>query len=627
MPTPNVLMQSKKKRALDLARSNRLDEARALYAEVCAKDRSDAESWFMLGAINGQMGQFDDAERCLRQAISLQPSAEAYDNLGLVLQARGKFEEAIASHRQALRLRPGFARAYFSLGNAYRQMGDFAAAAENCRQASKLLPVFFEAHNNLGAALLQLERFEEALPCFEEAARLNPANAEVHCTLGSTYQHLGRGDQAVASFRRAAQIRPGDTQTWSALGEALLTQGNFRDALAAYQQAQRLSPDDPDLLNRTGHLHQYMGNLDEAVHCFRQALQRNPRLTDAVVHLGNTLTTLTRYDEARQCLESALRDTPGEPRLLGVLANVYEKLGDQDKAHDILRPLVESRVSEPTVAVVFGSIGKRVGRQDEAIRYIEDLLREARFTEADRQQLYFVAGKLYESAKDYESAFQHYKKANEVVKQSYDPASQVRLVDDLIATYTADFMAAAPRAAVRSDRPVFIVGMPRSGTTLVEQILASHPQVYGAGELKDVFGLMAELPSLLGTKEPHPHCMKQLNQSALDTLARRYLDHLAAMSADAVRVTDKLPSNFLLLGLIELLFPQARIIHCLRDPCDTCLSCYFQDFGARHAYSADLTHLGLYYREYQRLMQHWKKVIRLPFLEIRYEDMVNDQEN
>lgn len=626
MSTPNVLTQTKKKRALDLARSNRLDEARVLYAEVCSKDKSDAESWFMLGAINGQLGQFDDAERCLRQAISLQPSAEAHDNLGLVLQARGKFDEALASHRQALRLRPGFARAYFSLGNAYRQMNDFTSAAENYRQASKLQPGFFEALNNLGAALLQLERFEEALPCFEEAARLNSGNSEVYRSLGSTYQHLGRGDQAVASFRRAAQIRPSDPKTWSALGEALLAQGNYRDALAAYQQAQRLSPDDPDLLNRTGHLHQYMGNLEEALPCFRGALQRNPRMIETIVHLGNTLTTLTRFDEARQCLESALRDNPGEPRLLGVLANVYEKLGDQDKAHEILRPLVESRVSEPTVAVVFGNISKHVDRRDEAIQYIEDLLRDTRITSADRQQLHFVAGKLYEAKKYYDEAFQHYKNANEVVKQSYDPANQVRLVDDLISTYTAEFMAGAPRASVRSDRPVFIVGMPRSGTTLVEQILASHPQVFGAGELTDVFGLMAELPGLLGTKEPHPHCMKQLNQSALDTLAQRYLAHLAAMSADAARVTDKLPSNFLLLGFIELLFPQARIIHCLRDPCDTCLSCYFQDFGSRHAYSADLTHLGLYYREYQRLMQHWKKVIRLPFLEIRYEDMVNDQE-
>lgn len=617
---------TKKEKAQALLRQNRLPEARALYEEICAGKKSDAESWFMLGAINGQLGLFDDAERCLRQAIALQPSAEAWDNLGLVLQAKGKFSEAVASHQQALHTRPDFARAYFNIGGAYRQMKDFSAAAENYRQAIQRQSGFFEALANLGASLLELGQTEEALTFFEQAARLNSSNPEIYRSLGIAYQRLGRTEQAILALQRVVQIRPNDTSAWSGLGEILLAQGKFNDALNCYQHALRTSPADPDLLNRTGHLHQYMGNLEEAVDCFRQALQHNPRLIDAVVHLGNTFTTLTKYDEAKQCLESALRENPGEPRMLAVLANVYEKLGDQDKAHEILKPLVEARVREPTAAVVFGTISKRFGRQEEAIQYLEDLFREEGFTEADRQQLHFVAGKLYEANKNYDEAFQHYQKANEVVKQSYDPANQVRLVDDLIATYTVEFMANAPRAAVRSDRPVFIVGMPRSGTTLVEQILASHPQVFGAGELKDVFGLMAELPSLLGTNDPHPHCMKQLKQSALDTLAQRYLDHLATMSTDAARVTDKLPSNFLLLGLIELLFPQARIIHCVRDPCDTCLSCYFQDFGARHAYSANLTHLGLYYREYQRLMQHWKKVIRLPFLEIHYEDMVNNQE-
>ncbi|MCR4347289.1 MAG: tetratricopeptide repeat protein [Sulfuricaulis sp.] len=626
MPAHNVLTQSKKKRALDLARSNRLGEARALYAEVCTKDRSDAEAWFMLGAICGQMGLFDEAEQALRQAISLRPSAEAHDNLGMVMQAKGKFGEAVESHRQALRLRPDFARACFNLGHAYREMSDFASAAENFRQASRLQPDYFEAHANLGAALLQLQRFEEALPCFEEAARLNPGNAEIHRTLGNLYRQLGRGEQAVIALRRATQLQPQEIQGWTMLGNILLEQGNYREALAAYQLAQRLSPDDPEILNKTGHLHQYMGNLEEALDCFRQALKRNPRLIEAIAHLGNTLATLTRFDEARQCLESSLRDNPGEPRLLGVLANVYEKLGEPEKAHEVLRPLVEARVREPTAAVVFGNISKHVDRRDEAIQYIEELLRDTQISSADRQQMHFVAGKLYETGKKYDEAFEHYKKANEAVKQSYDPASQVRLVDALISTYTAEFMAGAPRASIVSDRPVFIVGMPRSGTTLVEQILASHPQVHGAGELMYLFDLAGELPGMLGTKELHPHCMKLINQPALDKLAQSYLGRLTTMSADAARVTDKLPSNFLLLGLIELLFPQARIIHCRRDPCDTCLSCYFQDFGARYAYSADLTHLGLYYREYHRLMQHWKKTIRLPMLEIRYEEMVDDQE-
>ena len=369
-----------------------------------------------------------------------------------------------------------------------------------------------------------------------------------------------------------------------------------------------------------------MGRYDEAANCFRQALQLKPDFVETVVHLANTYSTQAKFDETVQCLESALRSHPGEPRLLAVLANVYEKRGDYEKTYEILRPLVESHVNEPRAAVVFGEISQRILRRDDAMRYIEYVLQDGSHSSADRQQLYFVLGKLYEDAADYDRAFRQYQRANEAVKQHYDPASQVRLVSDLIETYSADFMAAAPRASVRSDRPVFIVGMPRSGTSLVEQILACHPQVHGAGELVDIFDLTSALPGTLDSKEPHPYCLAKLTQAALDTLAQRYLAHLAELSADATRVTDKLPSNFLLLGLIELFFPQARIIHCVRDARDTCLSCYFQDFGARHAYSADLAHLGAYYRQYERLMQHWKKVIRLPLLEIRYENMVADQE-
>lgn len=617
---------TKKEKAQALLRQNRLPEARVLFEEICAGKKADAESWFMLGAISGQLGLFDAAERCLRQAIVLQPSAEAWDNLGLVLQAKGRLVEAVASHQQALCLRPDFARACFNIGSAYRQMQDFAAAAENYRQAVQRQPSFFEALANLGACLLELGQSEEALPYFEQAARFSPGNPEISRGQGVAYQRLGHSEKAEVSFQQAVQARPDDWQAWSGLGEALLAQGKFGEALISYQQALRGSPANPDLLNRVGHLHQYMGQLDDAVRCFRQALQLKPDIIKTVAHLANTFITQARFDEAVQCLESALRAHPGEPQLLSVLANVYEKGGDHERAHEILRPLVDSHVNEPMAAVVFGSISRRVGRQDDAIRYIEHMLQDASHSPADRQQIYFVLGKLYEAASDYDRAFYQYRKANETVKQHYDPASQARLVNDLIAIYSADFMAAAPRASIFSGRPVFIVGMPRSGTSLVEQILASHPQVHGAGELLDIFDLMATLPGTLGTKEPHPHCLAKLTQAALDSLAQRYHAHLTELSADATRVTDKLPANFLLLGLIELLFPHARIIHCVRDPRDTCLSCYFQDFGARHTYSADLAHLGAYYREYERLMQHWKKVIRLPLLELRYEDIIADQE-
>jgi len=183
-----------------------------------------------------------------------------------------------------------------------------------------------------------------------------------------------------------------------------------------------------------------------------------------------------------------------------------------------------------------------------------------------------------------------------------------------------------PRASVRSDRPVFIVGMPRSGTSLIEQILASHPQVFGAGELTDIVRLPLSLHTMLGTERKYPQCLSLLTQDRIDTFAQHYLDKLASLSPDASRVIDKMPGNFMHLGFIELLFPDARIIHCMRDPLDTCLSCYFQDFSRSHPYSYDLENLGAFYNEYRKIMQHWRSVLSIPMYEIQYEELVADQE-
>ena len=176
-------------------------------------------------------------------------------------------------------------------------------------------------------------------------------------------------------------------------------------------------------------------------------------------------------------------------------------------------------------------------------------------------------------------------------------------------------------------RPVFIVGMPRSGTSLTEQILASHPEVFGAGELNDINESIAKLPAMIRNNNTYPGCIKDLNQEIADKLAQEYLTRLDSFSTEKKRITDKMPHNFVNLGLISLLFPEARIIHCLRDPRDTCLSLYFQDFGWIHPYATRLENLGNYYVQYKRLMKHWTSVLDTPILTIQYEDIISDQEH
>jgi hypothetical protein len=244
----------------------------------------------------------------------------------------------------------------------------------------------------------------------------------------------------------------------------------------------------------------------------------------------------------------------------------------------------------------------------------------------ERAYLHFHLGHLYDRTGEYDRAFSHFRQGNNLVQSPYDSDEHHRLVSSLIRAYDPASLATHPRATLPTEQPIFIVGMPRSGTTLVEQILTSHPRVYGAGELDDLSQIAAALPRTLGSAEPYPRCLDTLTQAQVDALAQQHLAKLAALSGNAPRVTDKMPLNFLNLGLIALLFPHARVIHCTRDPLDTCLSCYFCNFAGNLPYTYDLAHLGQFYKEYTRLMRHWKKVLPVRMREVSYEQLVADPE-
>jgi tetratricopeptide (TPR) repeat protein len=235
----------------------------------------------------------------------------------------------------------------------------------------------------------------------------------------------------------------------------------------------------------------------------------------------------------------------------------------------------------------------------------------------EKRRVLFALGKLHDALSDYKAAFEYYKQANEQLKSHID-------------FWSADYFANAPVARKRNkgQQLIFIVGMPRSGTSLVEQIIASHPAVYAAGELQEITDLSVQLPVLTKSDKPYPLCLETASRSVLDTAAKKYLKAVSkrAGSNKFTVTTDKMPSNYWHLGLIQLLFPGAKIIHCIRDPRDTCLSCYFQNFAGQHPYANDLLNLGMYYRQYEKLMRHWRNVLDLEIMDVRYENLVADPE-
>lgn len=593
MAVLNWVNDSYKRKAQALLQNNQFVEAKALYERICGKDKRDTEAWYMLGAINGQLGFYEESIECFRKVIALQPSAEAFDNLGLALYRRGEIGAAGEAFREALKVNPEFARGHFNLGILFKDQGEYLTALEHFQRVVQLVPSWFEAVSNCGFALDSLGRVDESIACFENALKLQPDNVQVMLALGAALMKLQSYPQALLCFQRALQ----------------------RNSL------------DEILQNKVGIALQHVGDCDAAIDCFQRAVKLRRDFVPAYINLGHALTTQTKFDEALAAFNLALEFSPGNSAIVAGIANVYEKQGDYEKSYEVLKPLIDEGVEDVELAVQFGLISNWLSRQADACRFMEHLLERQDLSLDAQRRLHFGLGHLYDKLECYDKAFSHFRSGNDLNEANPNHlAENAKLVDRIIATFHQTFLDRAPRSSVTSDRPIFIVGMPRSGTSLIEQILASHPQVYGAGELLKLWDVVGSLPGKTGGVE-YPECIGDLSGNQLDAVANDYLACLSRLSIGAGRITDKMPSNFFHLGLIALLFPGARVIHCLRDPVDTCLSSYFQDFSGRHTYSTNLELLGRYYRDYQRLMAHWRQVMPIPMIEINYEEVVGDLES
>lgn len=605
-----------------------LSQAKALYEQVCGFDEENAEAWMMLGVINGELGDSGEALSCLRRAIQLQPDlAEAHAGLGNVLRTQGKLQEALIHYRKAAELSPDKAETWMMVGAACGMLGQFAEAADCCRKAIKLQPDLINAHMNLGNALMQQGKLEEELACYQGVIRLQPRFPAAWYMLAGVCARLRRWDQAGPAYEKVLELDPNHAASHSGLASAQQALGNYQEAMKHYSLAAQLNPRDARMLHGMGATLILMGRQQEAVSSFRKALQIDPDYAEAHVGLGAALAALGNSEEALECCEKALRLHPNHPDAASIAASIEEQAGDVERARDRLQPLIRAGIDSANVALAYARVSKRLNLFRDGIAAVERLLNRGPLSNANRRNLHFMLGDLYEAEEEYEQAFTHYRTANDLNTSHFDVGQHEAHVNELITTFNADFIAEMPHATVRSDRPVFVVGMPRSGTTLVEQILASHPAVFGAGELPDIQQLVAGIPPMLESDQGYPACMSLLTQDKVDLLARRYLDRLMELAPEARRVIDKMPDNFMHLGLIALLFPDARIIHCVRDPLDTCLSCYFQNFSLGHPYSYSLSDLGAYYLSYTRIMAHWKEVLEIPVMDVHYEELVQNQED
>ena len=432
-----------------------------------------------------------------------------------------------------------------------------------------------------------------ALELYTLVSNQVPDYAEGHSNRGVILQLMKRHEEALASYDRAIALRPGYANAHFNRGTVLKKLGRREEALASYDQALALAPDHAEAYNNRGVVLQEMKRYDEALASFEKAMALNPAHAEAHNNRGIVLASQGEMAEAEKMFLRASELKPGFADPLFNLANIrgYENADNAE------------------------------------LKKIRALLDQPGITTEDQEHLHFSLGKIYDDCEQFDEAFEHFRQANQIrnAQVAYDPAFVEKSTAALINVFSPGFLAHPLPYASPNRSPVFVVGMPRSGTTLLASMLSNHPAVASAGELPTLGDLVAELPKMTAGGKAYPEAARHLTAEAAEYLISGYEKRLRRdVDPSVPHVVDKNPLNFRHLGLIHLLFPEARIIHCRRQPLATCLSNYFQRFPLHMDFSFDLRNIGHFYKEYARLMEHWSKIPALKIIDVRYEDMILD---
>ncbi len=542
------------------------------------------------------MGRLEEALACFDKAVALEPDhADALNNRGGALAALGRLHDALASYDRALAVKPDLVAALANRGGLLRELRRPAEALASLDRALAVKPDYSDALANRGNALVDLGRAEEALASYDAALAVNPACAGALNNRGNALRALERCDEALESFDRALSLAPDYAEAFNNRAIALLDLKRSAEALASADRALARNPDYVEAHNNRGVALAELGREEEALASYDKAIALEPDYASAHDNKGVALLQLGRVEEASAVFEAAINLAPKTARCYHHFA-----------------------------------LSKRFERGDPRFRAMEALALETSSRDgSQRIYAHFALGKAYADVEDAERSFRHWSDGAALKRQQcgYDEAEALGNLERTRLAYTGELMGRYDGRGDPSPVPIFVVGMPRSGTTLVEQILASHRDVHAAGEIGDFGIAAAELGGAAGRALRSPEAVWRMSGEQFRRLGADYLRRIRAGAPPASRIVNKTTENFRFAGLIALALPNARIVHVRRDPVDTCLSCFSTLFVENLPYAYDLAELGRYYRAYEALMNFWRGALpRGMMVDVRYEDVVADLE-
>ena len=512
---------------------------------------------------------------------------------------------------------------------AHQQRAEYGDAARLYRQVLDLQPNQPEALHLLGLVMHQTGRTTEADELLQQSLARTPGNAGFHYNYARVLAEDGRPQEAVSHYQRALELNPTYGDAWHGLALALRVQGHPEDAVACWERGLSANRRQPAAWCELARTQQSLGLLPEAVAAGREALALIPNDPEIGTLLASLLIESRAYDEADHLLDLLCKKHPDWPEAhytKGVLLTNFGRFAEACAEFEAALRLAPDFYQAAVHLVAI----KRFSPSDLLAKQLQTAVQKGAWHDPGQGvNVHFCLGKIYQDDACYEHAFLHYLEGNRLRGKllPYSPEAQQRFFESLKSAFDESFVKRSAACGVSSGTPIFIVGMPRSGTSLVEQILSSHPEVHGAGEL---MLLHAALRRRLGVdyRLKFAQSIIALENSDLKVLAEQCLAQMRALAPSAKYITDKLPSNFMLLGLIHSLFPKARIIYCRRNPLDTCVSCFTTLFKSGHEFTSDLRHLATYYCWHTELMAHWKRLLPPEsLLELHYEELVKDPEN
>ena len=576
-----------------------MKENRPLRAEKICRDHllmdpGSVQHLGMLGRALAKQGRFEEAAAQVYQAIDLAPELPLlYEDLGTVRLHQGRREDAVRLFHKAIRLNPRQASAHRKLGEALAAEGRGVEADRHFESYFDRDPVAGRVAE--GADHLRAGRADEAIAVFRDVLRGHPDNVDAMRHLAMAYwREKKKPGDAEAWLRRATTVAPDFVAAWLSLGLVLLDNGKPNDAIEAYQRAVGLAPNNARAWAGAGNAHAQAGQQELSVEAYAKSLELNPRAAGVHMSHGHALKTI----------------------------------GDQQSALAAYRAAIAER---PRFGEVYWSMANlKVFRFEEAeVGAMEAQLERGDLTDSERIHFSFALGKAYEDKDDYPAAWRHYDAGNRLQRPlvKHDPLELEKRHEDIRNVFDRKFLARHAGNGHESTDPILIVGLPRSGSTLLEQILASHSQVEGTSELPTLGKIATSIGRYRRGDVQFPQAAMELEGQDWRAYGQRYLEDAARHRfTDRPFFTDKMPNNFPLLGLLHLILPNARIIDARRHPLDSCIGCYKQLFAKGQNFTYDLEDLAHYYRNYDAMVNHWHAVLPGKVLTVHYEDTVADLE-